>query len=65
MQPVWALAGLAMLLVVTLLLANPNANVPLAGAAIGRGDELQLLSAFACGAVVGGLGVALWFRWQK
>jgi hypothetical protein len=65
MQPVWALAGLVVLLAVTLLLVNPNANVPLAGAAIGGGDECLLLSAFVCGAVVGGVGVALWFRSQK
>lgn len=65
MQPVWALAGLVVLLAVTLLLINPNSNVPLTGAAVGGGDEFLLLSAFVCGAIVGGLGVALWFRSQK
>jgi hypothetical protein len=65
LQPVWALGGLAVLLVVTLLVVNPNANVPLSGAAIGRGDEFQMVSAFVGGAVLGGLGVALWCRSKK
>ncbi len=62
LQAVWAVAGLAVLLVITLLLVNPNANVPLRGAAVGRGDELQLLTAFVFGALIGGAGVALFFR---
>ncbi len=65
MQPVWVIAGLVVLLAVTLLLVNPEANVPLVGAAVGGGDDLKLLSAFVSGAIVGGLGVALWFRYQK
>lgn len=62
LQPVWALGGLALLLVVTLVVVNPNVRVPLSGAAIGRGDEFQMVSAFMGGAILGGLGVAWWCR---
>ncbi len=65
LQPVWALGGLAVLLVATLLIVDPNTNIPLSGAAIGRGDEFVLLSAFVGGAILGGLGVALWCRYRN
>lgn len=66
MRLAWVTGGaLALVLLVVVLLANPQVNTPLSGAAIGAGSDWMIPLAFLVGGVVGGFAVGLWSRFGR
>lgn len=60
LAPAFALATLVVLIGLTLLMLNPQANVPLTGTAVGTGIGLDMLLAFIAGMFAGGMVVGFW-----
>lgn len=60
----FAVAAITVCVVLAVVLSGPTVRAPLAGTAVGA-PVPDVGLAFAGGIVLGGAGIALWFRWRR